>query len=161
MEEPIKTIEFGEDQLKDLESLAQALFYDDKDPRSPTYARKLYRPKVSWLRILAYIFLPPLALVGLSFWGCALGLPVHGCVVLSILLWGAFLTLTATKAVLCAIKLYQRYAPDSVRNQCRFEPSCSVYMYRAIEMYGLWQGVSRGRKRLKRCNVNDGGYDEP
>ena len=162
MDEPIKTIEFGEEQLGDLQSMVQALFQeDDKDPRSINYARKLHRPKISWLRILAYVFLPPLLLTGLSILGCHWGLPAHGCIVLSLGLWIAFLCLTATRAVLCAIKIYQRYAPDSVRNQCRFEPSCSVYMYRAIQMYGLRQGVSKGRKRLKRCNVNDGGYDEP
>ena len=162
MDEPIKTIEFGEEQLGDLHSLVNDLFkQDENDPRSINYVRKLYRPKISWLRILAYVFLPPLILTGLSILCCNLGLPVHGCIVLSLVLWGIFLCLTATKAVLCAIKIYQHYAPDSVRNQCRFEPSCSVYMYRAIEMYGLRQGVSKGRKRLKRCNVNDGGYDEP
>ncbi|MBE6586778.1 MAG: membrane protein insertion efficiency factor YidD [Ruminococcaceae bacterium] len=65
------------------------------------------------------------------------------------------------RVVICSVHIYQRYAPDSIRNKCRFEPSCSEYMILAIEKYGLFKGVIKGIDRLKRCNTNDGGFDYP
>lgn len=59
------------------------------------------------------------------------------------------------------IKIYQKVAPISLRSKCRFEPSCSNYMLQALEKYGLIVGLKKGINRLKKCNVNDGGYDYP
>lgn len=59
------------------------------------------------------------------------------------------------------IKLYQKIAPKSIRSKCRFEPSCSNYMLQCLEKYGLFKGLKKGINRLKRCNINDGGYDYP
>lgn len=59
------------------------------------------------------------------------------------------------------VKMYQKIAPISVREKCRFEPSCSNYMLQCLEKYGLFKGVKKGINRLKRCNINDGGYDYP
>ena len=59
------------------------------------------------------------------------------------------------------IKIYQRVAPISLRDKCRFEPSCSNYMLQSIEKYGLCRGLKKGISRIKRCNINDGGYDYP
>lgn len=59
------------------------------------------------------------------------------------------------------IKIYQRVAPISIRSKCRFEPSCSNYMLQSLEKYGLFKGLIKGINRLKRCNINDGGYDYP
>lgn len=59
------------------------------------------------------------------------------------------------------VKMYQKIAPISIRNRCRFEPSCSNYMLQSLEKYGLFKGLKKGIKRLKRCNINDGGYDYP
>ena len=72
-----------------------------------------------------------------------------------------YVAVTAKRAVICGVRIYQRFAPDSVRNKCRFEPSCSDYMILAIEKYGLVKGLRRGIGRLKRCNVNGGGFDMP
>ena len=161
MEEEIKTIEFGEDQLNDLHSVMQAMLFDSDDPRSSNYVRKLVRPPVSWLKVSCYVLLPLIVLAILGLLGRDLGLPTHGCIIGAAVLWMGFLALTAKGAVLYAIRIYQRYAPASLRERCRFEPSCSEYMRMAIEKYGLIKGVKKGRNRLKRCNVEDGGYDYP
>ena len=59
------------------------------------------------------------------------------------------------------IKLYQKIAPINIRDKCRFEPSCSNYMLQCLEKYGLIKGLIKGINRLKRCNINNGGYDYP
>lgn len=46
---------------------------------------------------------------------------------------------------------------DSV---CRFTPTCSEYMYEAVEKYGAGKGLFMGMKRIFRCNPwSQGGYD--
>lgn len=43
---------------------------------------------------------------------------------------------------------------------CRFYPSCSHYMYIAIERFGVVRGVWMGLGRISRCHpFNPGGYD--
>lgn len=59
------------------------------------------------------------------------------------------------------VKIYQKIAPISIRSKCRFEPSCSNYMLQSLEKYGLFKGLKKGINRLKRCNINNGGYDYP
>lgn len=59
------------------------------------------------------------------------------------------------------ILMYKAYAPLDVRNQCRFEPTCSTYMIMAINKYGLIRGVIKGIKRVKRCKPPNGGVDYP
>jgi len=46
------------------------------------------------------------------------------------------------------------------KNVCRFEPTCSVYTYQAIEKHGVLKGLWLGITRLLRCNPRSkGGYD--
>jgi putative membrane protein insertion efficiency factor len=43
---------------------------------------------------------------------------------------------------------------------CRYSPTCSNYMYEAIEHYGIVKGVYLGVKRLIRCHPwAKGGFD--
>lgn len=43
---------------------------------------------------------------------------------------------------------------------CRFHPTCSRYMYQAVEKYGSVKGVWLGLKRILRCHPwTRGGYD--
>jgi putative membrane protein insertion efficiency factor len=59
------------------------------------------------------------------------------------------------------IKKYQKHAPKRIRNSCRYEPSCSNYMYLAIEKHGTIKGLWMGINRLLRCKIPNGGIDFP
>ena len=73
------------------------------------------------------------------------------------------------KLILGTIRFYQQtkifhtalaqqfFLSDAV---CRFRPTCSQYMYEAVEKYGSVRGVWLGFKRILRCHPwNKGGYD--
>ena len=59
------------------------------------------------------------------------------------------------------VLLYKAFAPLSVRQKCRFEPTCSTYMIMAIKKYGVLIGVIKGIKRIMRCKPPNGGVDYP
>lgn len=155
------SVEFDEQHPKSKEELFAALFEDENDPRSRLYKRVLIRPRIRWGRVLLAILLPAFFLSALG----VLLVKLHigrGWILGSILLLALlYLALTAKRGVICLIRIYQRYAPASVRNKCRFEPSCSQYMVLSIRKYGLVKGLSKGIGRLKRCNINGGGFDFP
>lgn len=55
-------------------------------------------------------------------------------------------------AVIGAIRLYQRYAPEDIRRRCLFKPTCSEYAILAVQKYGVIKGLMRTYIRLfKRC----------
>lgn len=157
----MKSIEFTEEQLKDLGSVAGALFDDPTDPRSMSYNRVLVRPEINWFVVCLYTLLPPVLSVITWFLLCKAGVLLFYSIVIPAVALLAFFILTAKRAVICAVKIYQRLAPESIRRKCRFEPSCSEYMILAIEKYGLVKGALKGIDRLRRCNIKDGGFDMP
>jgi len=53
---------------------------------------------------------------------------------------------------LFALRFYKRYISPWLPRACRFEPTCSAYMYQAIQKKGLLQGLFLGVKRLLRCH---------
>jgi len=59
------------------------------------------------------------------------------------------------------VRLYQRYAPDSIRNSCLFEPTCSEYFILSVQKYGAIRGTVKGIKRILRCKPPNGGIDYP
>ena len=64
------------------------------------------------------------------------------------------------KLIIFLIKLYQ-VTPLHSHSLCRFRPTCSEYMIKAIEKYGTLKGVSLGIKRILKCRPGGGfGYDE-
>jgi len=65
------------------------------------------------------------------------------------------------KIVIFFIRLYQKTAPDRIRNSCRFEPSCSEFMILSLQKYGTRKGLINGLNRLKRCKKPNGGIDYP
>lgn len=158
----MKEVIFSEEQLHNLNEVGKELFIDYQDPRSSAYIRKLKRPKISVFKvILFYILFPALVLTALIVVLKYLGLPTATTVVIISIILLAYILLTTKRVFICAIRIYQRYAPDSLRNKCRFEPSCSEYMIIAIEKYGLIKGLQKGICRLKRCNIDGGGFDFP
>jgi putative membrane protein insertion efficiency factor len=56
------------------------------------------------------------------------------------------------KAALAALRIYKVYLSVLFAGSCRFEPTCSSYMYEAIERFGVMRGSWMGLKRLLRCH---------
>jgi len=56
------------------------------------------------------------------------------------------------KLFLALIRFYQFAISPLLGNNCRFYPTCSHYMYGAIERYGVINGGWMGIKRLLRCH---------
>ena len=63
--------------------------------------------------------------------------------------------------IISFIRFYQRWAPQTVRNSCRFQPSCSEYMILSVVKYGPIKGVKSGIGRIFRCKPPNGGLDLP
>ncbi|MBL8132120.1 MAG: membrane protein insertion efficiency factor YidD [Anaerolineae bacterium] len=61
---------------------------------------------------------------------------------------------------LALIRFYKRFISPALPSSCRYEPTCSVYTYQAIEKYGVLKGGWMGVKRISRCHpFHSGGYD--
>ena len=60
-----------------------------------------------------------------------------------------------------SVLMYKAFAPMWIRNQCRFEPTCSTYMVIALQKYGLIRGFYKGVRRIIRCRPPNGGIDYP
>jgi len=60
-----------------------------------------------------------------------------------------------------AVLMYKAFAPLEMRNECRFEPTCSTYMIMALKKYGLIIGLTKGICRIIRCRPPNGGIDYP
>lgn len=62
--------------------------------------------------------------------------------------------------ILWLLWAYKRYVSPWLPPSCRFEPTCSVYMYQAIQKKGILAGLYLGLKRLLRCHpFCAGGFD--
>ncbi len=59
------------------------------------------------------------------------------------------------------IRVYQRVAPQRVRDSCRFTPTCSHYALLALDKHGFFKGWRLTWDRLARCRPPHGGEDHP
>jgi uncharacterized protein len=59
------------------------------------------------------------------------------------------------------LKLYKSFVSPFLPSACRFEPSCSVYMFDAVKKYGAAKGTFMGVKRILRCQPFCKGGDDP
>ena len=59
-----------------------------------------------------------------------------------------------------SLRFYKRFISPVLPSACRFQPTCSEYMYEAIEVHGVIKGTRLGLNRLWRCQpMYPGGYD--
>lgn len=66
----------------------------------------------------------------------------------------------AQATALFLLRGYKRAVSPFLPPMCRFEPTCSVYMYEAVRKYGALRGIWMGLRRLGRCHpFNPGGWD--
>ncbi len=56
------------------------------------------------------------------------------------------------RVALLALRFYKANLSILFAGSCRFEPTCSLYAYEAIERFGLTRGIWLGVKRLLRCH---------
>ncbi|MBN2241921.1 MAG: membrane protein insertion efficiency factor YidD [Acidobacteria bacterium] len=54
--------------------------------------------------------------------------------------------------ILLILKGYKKFLSPLLPPACRFEPTCSVYMYQAILKMGIMKGLYLGIRRLLRCH---------
>lgn len=145
----------------DIEALKRQMQGDALDPRSVNYVRKLIRPHINWFSIILNLTLPLLFAAALVFIAVYFELKIALSVLAVCVLLLIYIIVRARSWMVALVLIYQRYAPSTVRNKCRFEPSCSQYMVISIQKYGAIKGLIKGIKRIKRCNVNGGGFDYP
>ena len=61
---------------------------------------------------------------------------------------------------LASLRFYKRNISPALPPGCRYQPTCSEYMYEAIEKHGVAKGIAMGSWRLVRCNpFSKGGLD--
>lgn len=157
----VNHIQFDENQLHNLHDIAMQLFADKGDPRSYGYQRVLVRPQINWLLVALHCLIPPAAAAALCVLLQSLGVAIWPALCVTGLVFFGYVLLNLKRAIICLVRIYQRYAPDAIRKKCRFEPSCSQYMILSLEKYGLWKGLFRGIGRLRRCNIDHGGFEMP
>ena len=63
------------------------------------------------------------------------------------------------KLIVVLLRSYRKIAPQSLRNRCVFEPSCSHYSELAFRQHGIWGGLKLTVRRLIRCRASNGGVD--
>jgi hypothetical protein len=58
------------------------------------------------------------------------------------------------------LRVYKFCISPLVPSACRFYPTCSDFMFQAVEKHGAARGVWMGLGRLVRCHpFHEGGYD--
>lgn len=58
------------------------------------------------------------------------------------------------------LRLYKVTLHHIMGKSCKYMPTCSTYMYQAIDEWGTIRGIALGSARLARCNpFSKGGLD--
>ena len=123
------------------------------------------RKQIREIRIIdlfRYFFLPPVivsaAWIIYSFLLRDLSKAVSVTSLVAVILITYF---SAKRFLIGAVLMYKAFAPMSMRDQCRFEPTCSTYMIMAVKKYGIIIGLVKGICRIARCHPPNGGVDYP
>ena len=59
------------------------------------------------------------------------------------------------------VKFYQAAISPYTPSACRYTPTCSTYMVKAIQIHGPIKGTWLGLKRISRCNPWGGSGHDP
>ncbi|HMQ06100.1 MAG TPA: membrane protein insertion efficiency factor YidD [Saprospiraceae bacterium] len=54
--------------------------------------------------------------------------------------------------VIFPVRVYQKLISPLLGPSCRFKPTCSRYMIRAIEEWGVIKGLYLGMRRIAKCH---------
>ncbi|MFG0329605.1 MAG: membrane protein insertion efficiency factor YidD [Phycisphaerales bacterium] len=66
----------------------------------------------------------------------------------------------AARLLIGLVRGYQRTAAHWLGGACRFQPTCSNYSIKALEIHGAWRGGWLTLRRILRCHPFGGsGYD--
>lgn len=146
-------------------SLAKAMAIMMEDIEKQQVKQQIVRPKVSTVKgvifLLLYVVGYTVAVILLTILLGDSTLYKTISIIAATIIW-IFLALICMKRFLIwTILMYQKYAPEDLRKQCYFEPSCSEYMKLSIQKYGVIKGVKKGCDRLCRCHWPNGGKDYP
>ncbi|GAA1873410.1 hypothetical protein GCM10009836_63020 [Pseudonocardia ailaonensis] len=64
------------------------------------------------------------------------------------------------RALIGAVRFYQRFISPALPPTCRFYPSCSAYALEAVQVHGAAKGTWLAVRRLLRCHPwHPGGVD--
>ena len=63
--------------------------------------------------------------------------------------------------IIVIVRLYRLLASPSLRNRCRYTPTCSHYMIVSLRKHILIVGLFKGIRRISRCHPPYGGIDMP
>ncbi len=127
--------------------------------RKTEVCKAVIRPKFTMYRELLQFVIALSVLIAAILVRAYLSTPIF--IVLLCAISTAFLLTQTKNILLLMIFAYQKFAPKLLRSACLFQPSCSEYMKQCIIKYGVFRGVKKGFKRIKRCHPPNGGLDEP
>ena len=154
------------DHIPSATEIESAFFHDDpendpNDPRCIKYKRVHSYPKIKWLKVILSILITSCLSIGLEF---LLEHFFHN-LLMDILIPVGFILIMIfihiKRVIIFFVEIYQNFAPITVREKCRFYPSCSDYMIMSLKKYGFFKGFPKGIKRMLRCKYPNGGYDYP
>lgn len=130
-----------------------------------TYYARFSKPKFYAVSIISEILLPIILMIVICF--CckrakiSYFLSFKNCLVFTLIGLVGYFFVRVRDFLIFLIKLYQRFAPMSVRERCVFTPTCSDYAIISLKKYGIIVGGIKAIKRLKRCKNTNGGIDLP
>ena len=123
------------------------------------------RKQIREIRIIdlfLYFLVPPLIMCGTWLLYAFFFSDKSGTVVAISLTAAILLTyVLANYFLIGTVLMYKAFAPMEMRDQCRFEPTCSTYMIIALKKYGPIIGLIKGICRIVRCHPPNGGIDYP
>lgn len=129
------------------------------------YYARFAKPKFYILNIISEIFLPIISLIimcvcfrlaKIEFFST-----IKNCILFVTVFLVVYFLIRLKDFFIFLIKLYQRFAPMSVRERCVFTPTCSDYTIICLKKYGIIVGGIKSIKRLKRCKNENAGIDLP